>query len=210
MHALEFLKQTAPEIPGVVVLSGSQRHLKHAALTILKQQVIADDEAAMTQFKGTEADLQSVSDELRTVSMWGDRRLVLVENADDFVTKYRPALEKLTDKPAKKSVLVIDVNSFPKTTRLYKQVAAKGLEIDCSDLKGPQLSKWVQETASSVYGSSITREASALLIELVGTGMGMLDTELAKLASYVGVACRLKLTTSNRWSAAGGPKRPGR
>jgi DNA polymerase-3 subunit delta len=184
MHAVDFLKQSPAEIPPVVVLTGGQRHLKQAALGVLRQLIIADDDSSLTRFQGRDAELQGVADELHTVSMWGDRRLVVVDDADDFVTKYRAGLEKLIEKPARKSVLVLDVKSLPKTTRLYKQVVAKGLEVDCSELKGPQLFKWLQETARDQYGKTLTRDGAALLIELIGEELGMLNSELAKLASY--------------------------
>jgi DNA polymerase-3 subunit delta len=90
--------------------------------------------------------------------MWGDRRLVVVDDADDFVTKYRSNLEKLVEKPAKKSVLVLDVTTWPKSTRLYKQVAARGLDVECSELKGPQLLKWLQETARDEFSQTLTRD----------------------------------------------------
>lgn len=193
MHAVEFLKSTPNPIPPVVVLTGGQRHLKQSSMAELKKVVVDDDENSFTRFPGADAQLSAVSDELRTVSMWGDRRLVLVENADPFVTAFRAQLEKLVDNPPKKSVLILDVDSWPKTTRLAKQVAAKGLEIDCSDLKGPQLLKWLQESAKETYGQSISREAASLLIELVGEDLAMLDTELAKLASYVGAEAKIDL-----------------
>jgi DNA polymerase-3 subunit delta len=136
MHAVEFLKAVEAAIPPVVVLTGTQRHFKQQALARLRTQVIADDDTSLSRFPGRDTDLQTVTDELRTVSMWGDRRLVLVDDADDFVSKHRAALEKYVEAPAKKSVLVLDVGTWVKTTRLAKQVAAKGLEIACSELRG--------------------------------------------------------------------------
>jgi DNA polymerase-3 subunit delta len=193
MHAVEFLKSTPAEIPPVVVLSGGQRHFKQSALSVLKKLLIDDDDASLTRFTGDNVDLRIVSDELHTISMWSDRRLVVIDSADDFVSEYRAGLEKLVEKPARKSVLVLDVKSWPKTTRLYKQIAAKGLEIDCSDLKGPQLLKWLQDSAKDTYGATLARDAAALLIELVGEETGMLDTELAKLATFVGTQGKIEL-----------------
>jgi DNA polymerase III subunit delta len=194
MHAIDFLKQPPDPIPPVVVLSGGQKYLKQSALALLRKHLIDDDETSLTRFPGPDAQLQSVADELHTVSMWGDRRLVIVDNADEFVTAFRGGLEKFVDKPAKKSVLVLDVNTWQKTTRLYKQVLAKGLEIDCSDLKGSQLLKWIQDTVKDVYQQSISREAANLLIEFVGEELGLLDTELAKLASFVGASGKIDVS----------------
>jgi len=193
MHAVEFLKKTALEIPGVVVLSGGQRHLKQGALTLLRKRIIDDEDTSFTRFAGRDATLQSVADELFTVSMWGDRRLVIVDEADEFVTKFRGGLEKLVEKPAKKSVLILDVTTWPKNTRIYKQVAAKGLDIECSELKGTQLLKWLQETITETYGQTLARDAAVLLIDLIGEDLGLLETELAKLASYVGAKGKIEL-----------------
>ena len=99
MHAVEVLKQTERDIPPVTVLWGAQRYLKQSCLTALKRQVIQEDDTSLTTFDGREIDLQTVTDELRTVSMWSDRRLVVVDEADDFVTNYRGPLEKYFDKP---------------------------------------------------------------------------------------------------------------
>lgn len=193
MHAVEFLKQPPDEIAPVIVLSGGQRHLKQSALAVLKKRIIEDDDNSFARFAGPDTTLQTVSDELRTVSMWGDRRLVLVDDADDFVSKNRGGLEKFVEKPAKKAVLVLDVTTWPKTTRLYKQVAARGLEIDCSELKGPQLLKWLQETAKQLYGQVLSRDAALLMIELTGEEFGVLDSELAKVATYVGQKGKIEI-----------------
>lgn len=186
MHAVEFQKSVPENLPRVIVLSGGQRHLKQSVLELLRKQIIDDDETSLTRFNGRDLQIQAVSDELHTVSMWGDCRLVVVDDADDFVSKNRPGLEKLVEKPPKKSVLVLDVTTWPKTTRLYKQVAASGLEVECSELKGPQLLKWLVETAQQTYGKVLTRDAASLLSDLIGGELGMLDSELAKLSSYVG------------------------
>ena len=192
MHAVEFLKQPPADVPPVAVLSGGQRHLKQAALAVLKKIVIDDDDTSLTKFAGKDADLQSVTDELRTISMWSARRLVVVEDADEFVTKYRASLEKYVEKPAKKSVLVLDVKTWPKTTRLAKLVAKEGLDVECTELKGPQLFKWLLDTARDSYQQTLSRDAASLLIELVGEELGLLDQELNKLASYVGAGGKIE------------------
>lgn len=192
MHAVDFLKKVPDTIPPVVVLSGGQRHLKQSALTVLKKIVTGDEDTSFSSFAGKDADLQTITDELRTISMWGDRRLVLVEDADEFVTKVRGSLEKYVEKPAKKSVLVLSVKTWPKTTRLAKQVVATGLDIECSELKGGPLLKWLQDTAKDTYHQTLARDAAVLLVELVGEELGMLDQELSKLATYVGAGAKIE------------------
>lgn len=185
MHATDVLRKT-PAVPAVVVLSGGQHHLKSLTLQWLRTAVLGDDETDITRFAGKDADLQSVWDELRTVSMWGERRLVVVETADEFITRHRAGLEKYAAAPSKKSVLVLDVKSWPKNTRLAKQLAQTGLEVECTELKGAALTKWIQETARETHHAEFLRDAAALLIELVGEDLGLLDQEISKLAAFVG------------------------
>ena len=123
--------------------------------------------------------------------MWGDRRLVLVDDADDFVSKHRAALEKYLQQPAKKSILVLDVKSWPKNTRLAKAVAKIGLDIECKALSGRELSNWLTEVCEEEHGKQISRDAIALLVELAGVDLGLLDQELSKLVAYVGDAKRI-------------------
>ena len=189
MHAVAYLKDPAGHETGpVVVLSGKVRHLKQAALRALAETVLGpdDDGIGLARSAGENAELKSVCDELLTVSMWGDRRLVVVEDADDFVSQNRAGIEKYLDKPAKKSVLVLDVKSWPKNTRLAKMVAKIGLPLECAELKTGELVRWLADESRSKYGKQLSRDAARLMVELAGNELGLLDQELAKLSAYVG------------------------
>lgn len=189
MHAVPFLKAKAISADApIAVLFGDERHLKRAVFERLVHEVLGGDEESLglTRFSGEEADLKTVCDELLTVSMWGDRRLVIVESADGFVTQYREGLEKYAARPARKSMLVLDVKSWPKTTRLAKAVAKIGLEIECSALSGVELLRWLIDSARSEHGKTLPRDAAALLRDLAGDDLGLLEQELAKLAAFVG------------------------
>lgn len=189
MHATEFLKAPQASSTGViVVLSGGERSLKVDALAALTPLVGGEDsdDSTATKFNGEESDWKTVRDELLTVSMFGDRRVVLVEAADDFVSENRTALEKYLEKPSKKSLLVLDIGSFPKTTKLFKAVDKLGLLIECTELQGAELTRWIQAAVKERFGKQITRDAAMLLPELAGTHLGLLEQELEKLAAYTG------------------------
>lgn len=189
MHATAFLKKPDQKPPGpIVALFGAERFLKLRALKALCSVVLnsEDDELGLTKFPGPTSDFSTVMDELRTLSMFGDRRVVLIEEADEFVTKHRAALEKYIEKPAKKAVLILDVKTWPGNTRLAKKVVELGLDLDCSALKQADLLKWLAEHSQATYGKKLTRDAAQAMIELRGLELGHLDQELAKLAAYAG------------------------
>ena len=124
--------------------------------------------------------------------MFASSRLVVVEDADDFVTKYRELLEAYCLKPASRSVLVIDCKSWKSNTRLAKKIAESGLELDCGELAAGPLQKWIVDYTAAEHGKQINRDSASLLVELAGTGLGQLSQELAKLASFVGDRPQIK------------------
>ncbi len=190
MHATEFpRKLKTAESARLIVMHGGERHLKAASLTLLSQQILGgtgEDAIGLTKFTGKDIDFKTVRDELQMVSMFSDRKLVVIEDADDFITTYRSQLEGYAEKPASRSVLVLDVKSWRKNTRLAKKIEADGLELECTELDGPRLDKWLIQQAKEVYDKKLLSDAAKLLPTLAGNGLGLLDQELGKLTSYVG------------------------
>lgn len=187
MHATEFLtkNKSLPPVP-VLVLYGSERYLKLEMLKLIPACGGDDDDVAFTRVAGKDADLRSVCDELLTVSMFGDQRIVLIDDADDFVSNNRAGLEKYVAHPAKSGLLVLDVKSWPKNTKLAKATEKIGLNVECSEMKGSALNKWLMKTADSVHGKSLSQDTAALIVQLAGDSFGLLQQELDKLAALVG------------------------
>ena len=196
MHATLYLAKKAKDRPpGVAVLYGEETHLKQQCLTQLTELVLGsgpDAAVGLVKFAGKETDLKTVKAELQTVGMFVSSRLVVVEDADDFVTKYRELLEAYCLKPASRSVLVLECKSWKSNTRLAKKIVEMGLELDCGELAAGPLQKWITEFAATEHGKQISRDAASLLVELAGTGLGQLSQELAKLSSYVGDRPQIK------------------
>ncbi len=194
LHATSFLARPPARVGPVVVLHGDEAHLKQGVIGQLTRMLLGEEsEAAMglVSFDGKQADFKAVKGELQTVSMFGSARVVVVHGADDFVTEHRSALESYCEKPSGRSTLVLEVKTWRSNTKLAKKVVEIGLDLECTQLEGSALTKWLVEQAETRYGKQLTRDAAALLPELAGTGLTLLDSELAKLAAYVGEAKRI-------------------
>lgn len=186
IHATDFLSDNdaVPDVP-VIALFGPERFLKLEMLNLLDAS--GDEEAAsVTRVAGKDADLRSVTDELLTISMFGGRRVVLIEEADEFVSVNRSGLEKYVGAPSMRSLLLLDVKQWQKTTRLFKAVDKVGLNVECSQLSGAALVKWLISTAQKEHGKKIDRETAQLVVELAGDSLGLLQQELDKLVALVG------------------------
>ncbi len=187
MHATAFLRAIAQtELGAVVIIYGNERALKQSVIDAIRSKFNEDDGDSVTSFPGRDVEFKTIHDELLTISMWSDIRVVVVEEATDFITKNRPALEKLFQRPPKKSLLILDAKSWPKNTKLAKAVTKIGLAVECSALTGNELVQWIRTYASETYRKKISRQNALLLIELVGENLGLLEQELAKLTSFVG------------------------
>lgn len=190
MHATEFLNSAeAPTDARVIALVGEERYLKQKCLRRLTASADADDDdLSLVRINGSHAAWRDVLAELSTLSMFGDRRIVLIEDADTFVSDNRAALERYVDQPARGSVLILDVRSFPGNTRLAKAVTRSQLRIDATELKAADLTEWLRRTAAEEYRKRLDRDAALLIIQLAGSNLGQLDQEIAKLVSLVGEA----------------------
>jgi DNA polymerase-3 subunit delta len=189
MDSLTFLKQKAKGAPQpVYVLHGDEAFLKRQVLAALKTLVLGPEEGfGLSAHPGDKATYAAVHDELETLPFLSPRRLVVVDNADPFVTRERQRLEKYVARPSATGVLVLDVNAWPANTKLAKAVPDAGT-IACKAPKTHELPQWCKEWCATRHGKELTVGAARSLVDLVGPDMGLLEQELGKLAVYVGAA----------------------
>lgn len=189
-HAVDYL--AAPQkhpARAVCAVFGDEAFLKRQVLAQLRNEVLGGGEGdfSLARFDGRSALLRDVMEELATLAMFGsDKRLVVVEDADHFVTQYRAELEDYVARPAAAGVLVLEVQSWPGNTRLAKAVAAGGLAVDCRALAAAALGRWLSGWARQAHGIQLSPAAADVLVEMVGPELGLLDQELAKLALVAG------------------------
>ena len=169
----------------ILVLTGPE--------TMLKKQHLDELKAALTQthgevetfsFDGKTAMLSDVMDELRSYSLMQTYKLVLVDDAEEFVKRHRDTLERYAPSPVDHATLVLRANKWNRGN-LDKLINKVGAIIDCKALNEPDAQSWVMQRVVGQYGRKIDRAAAGLLVERVGTSLMKLDAELAKLTVMV-------------------------
>src|SRR5436309_2019858 len=127
MESLAFLDSTSKEVLPLYVLHGDEDFLKRQVLQALRKRVFGgeEEEFGFSSQPGDKATFAGVHDELATLPLLCPRRLVMVDNADTFVTKHRPLLEKYAAEPIGQATLVLDVKTWPANTKLAKLVDSK-------------------------------------------------------------------------------------
>ncbi|HEX4413160.1 MAG TPA: DNA polymerase III subunit delta [Lacipirellulaceae bacterium] len=198
VSGLDYLAHVDKYAPGrLCAIYGDDTFLKLEVLTALRRSKLGEGEAdfSLTTFAGREVQLRDVLDALSARSLFGEGEpLVVIEDADPFVSEYRAALEDyLTNRP--RGLLVLDVKTWPSNTRLAKAVAALGsYAFDCNSPKEAQLKRWMAQRAKDLYNVRLDTASADALLELVPPEMGVLAQEVAKLVLLVGESRTINVT----------------
>lgn len=152
---------------------------------VVEQAVEGGEPQLCVVMMDSSAELAEVLDELRTLPLLAPRRVVVVSEAEAFISAHREALERFLESAPAHASLVLMVSSWPSNTRLAKLVARIGEAVDCSAPKAADLPEWAAGAAEQ-RGKQLDRDAAELLAEWIGRDLGALDGEMEKLTLYAG------------------------
>ncbi|PQO46135.1 DNA polymerase III subunit delta [Blastopirellula marina] len=198
VHAFDFLAAEETSPPSVCVVFGRDAFLRQLATEQIRRAVLGEEkDIPYGRLAGNTVTWVDVADEVSTVSLFGSsgRRLAVVEDADPFVSRYREELEKFLEKKRPGGVLVLQVEKWAANTRLYKKCNEVGLQVQCnppekksgkkSSLDFDALAKWFSHRAKVEHETKLSAGAARLLVDLLGTELGLIDQEIARLSLFV-------------------------
>ena len=187
--ALDFLSAASKyEVKPICAVYGDETFLKREVLTLLRAMVLGghDGDFSLKQVLGKNTEWRDVHDALTMVSLFGSGRpLVIIEEADPFVTRYRSELEDYAAKPSG-GVLILEVQSWPANTRLAKAVAKSGLPLECKAPNEGRAKRWLADWAKRHHQAQLDVGAADALWDLLPPELGILQQEIAKLALLTG------------------------
>lgn len=199
--------KSVPTNPPLIVIFGEESYSKSRRLSDTLDMLLpagVDRTLALSSFDGTLTEeqggptLAAVMDDLLTLPFLAPRRIVLIRDADRFISACRERLERWVESPSPTGVLVLECRSFPKTTRLYKAAAAARCPVhECARLTARAIPDYCMQEASA-RGKTLDRAAAALLAERIGAEQGLLSGEIEKLALYVGPRTEIRVEDVRR------------
>lgn len=206
MNATDFLRPgKGPDLRPIYAVFGDEDYFRRAALDRIARTALgeSDESVGLSRLPGAQAELADVLDELRTLPFLSRRRVVVVEEADPFVTAHRKELEAYAERPSSTGVLVLLVKTWPATTRLAKLVEKVGVAVECRAPRESDLPAWLVQLARDRSAARLEADAARLLVELVGPEPGLLASEVEKLAVAVGPDRPIRREDVARWVEAG-------
>lgn len=163
-------------------------------------------------FDGQAATPAAVLDELRSYGLMQKHKLVILDNADDFLagggrgaaasadeeddggsdddgdaarSSRRPLMEKYAENPVPDATLLMRASTW-RAGKLDKLIAKVGSINACEPLNDEKAAAWCVKRCEKRHGTTIDPDAARLLVARLGPELQHLDTELLKLASMSG------------------------
>ncbi len=137
------------------------------------------------RLRAEEHEAEDVLNRLRTLPMFGSRRLVMVQNVDAWKKEQRQALLTYLERPGSKACLVLTAGSRKGLEKVEAAVNRHGQVVTFPPVTGGAIPGWLQERAAG-YGKKMSPQAAQQLAEQVGDDLNSLESELNKLCLYVG------------------------
>jgi DNA polymerase III subunit delta len=134
-------------------------------------------------FDGASAPAADVLDECRSFGLMAQHKLVIVDNADQFVKEAnRPLVERYAENPSDGATLLLRADKWNKG-KLDTMIEEVGAIIHCEQPREAEAQAWAITRCQKRYNAPLEKQAAAMLVERLGPDLGRIDSELAKLTT---------------------------
>ena len=183
---------------GVFFLYGDNAYRKSEAARSLVDLHV--DEATrdfnLDSLRGSEVDVEALARILATPPMMAPRRVVFIRDAEAFASspRARDVILKLTASPPPDLTCIL-VARIPEGSKakFYRDLKRTTHSIEFPAITAADVPGWLMEFAREDHGVVLDEDAARALGGAIGTELGILAQEIAKLAGMVGDKERITL-----------------
>ncbi len=173
------------KVKPIYVIAAKDPSLLNADCDKLLDYLIPSEQRTTGLFKAdAKNSIAEILDELRTLPFLAERRIVIIKDADKFISNNRSALENYFQNPSPTGILILAVSSWPSNTKLAKMLTKTGTLIKLTQPKTWQLPQKLIEYTRDAHNQLLARNAAQMLVELVGDDLPRLYTEVDKLSLF--------------------------
>ncbi|HHX03359.1 MAG TPA: DNA polymerase III subunit delta [Tissierellia bacterium] len=149
-------------LPSCLILEGNEPYLTEDFLNKLTKEIVQEgtESLNMTRLDGSELDQEALQTALGTMSLFGDRRLVVVRSAQDI--KWTNSMKKLLTENDFEGVTVAFV--IDKEGGSARTLRSLGTPVTSQSIDRRQMHGWIQKEAKQA-GKKMTAEAINEIID---------------------------------------------
>ena len=178
----------------VYLFTGESQLLMEEAWNGLLEKIVPQN---ARRFNGERLDAkeypaQEVLARLGMLTMFGKRRILMVENVDAWAKDQRKPIMAYLKSPSPAGCLVLTKSQKKGWEEITTAVDAVGVVVQFPAISERELPRWLQEKAKGMQ-KVLSPDAAVFVVEHVGTDLHRLEQELQKLAAYVGSRERITL-----------------
>jgi DNA polymerase III delta subunit len=169
-------------LKGVVLIVGPERFLAREAAA---QELLARPELEVVRYDGETVPPGQVLDDVRSPTLFGQPRAVVVENAADMLREALPAFAAYAARPAPGALLILVASGLDGRLKGAKELKAAAKVIPCEPLREWKVAEWIDGHARAAFGLDMGNGAAEALRRRVGEDLGLLDAALARLREQI-------------------------
>ncbi len=173
----------------VFFFHGDEEYLREQAVSRVVETYLDEStrDFNLDAVRGAEVAPESLASILATPPMMAEWRVVVVRDAQGLSQKGREAVEAIVANPPAGLALAVTA-AIPQATRakFYDELKRLALSVEFSSPDAVDAPGWLIEHAKDHHALEIDPDAARALVAGMGTDLGALSSETAKLAAYVG------------------------
>ncbi len=133
---------------------------------------------------GDEIKGNAITDRAKTLPFLAERRLIIVRGIDLLSKDEQDKLLPYLESPVPSTTIIFTAEKIDIRRKFYSTLVKKHISANLTPLKKPEAVRWaiIRGKAKRI---DVTDRGIAMLVELAGTNLRQIDTELEKLAVYL-------------------------
>lgn len=186
------------QIDPVYFIHGTQSFIVGELVTEILNQVLSKDDQEMNvqRFRLAEIPLQHIIEEAATLPFFSNKKVVIVndfylatsQKAESGVEHQLDGLEAYLKQPVPETTLIIiaPYEKLDERRKITKQLKSQATVVKAAELTEQETGNWIGEQAA-ILGIDVPHPVKKRLVELAGTNLMQLNSELEKCQLYTGV-----------------------
>jgi DNA polymerase-3 subunit delta len=214
MNPLEGIPSLARARGGVFYLHGDDDFRKEEVVRALVEAHVEPGtrDFNLDLLRGSEVDTETLASVLATPPMMAEWRVVVVREVQSLASSAKARnvlLETVTSPPPGLALILSCTIPSNSKAKFYRDLAKMSRSVEFRPLAPDDVPGWLMERALTLGGVEIDVDAAQALGAAVGTDLGILAQELAKLVDFVGDRKRIgradveaagtRLPSQDRW-----------
>jgi DNA polymerase-3 subunit delta len=174
---------------GVFYLSGDEEYLKDEAARRIVDHFLdpATRDFNLDQLRGADVTPESLGSVIATPPMMAEHRVVLVRDGQTLSPKAREVVEAVAaEPPAGLALVIVATQPASSKAKFYTNLKKLARAVEFGSVDPVDLPGWVAERAREAHGLGIEPEAARALAAASAGQLGVLASEIQKLAAFVG------------------------